>query len=139
MIYKIFIFLMIFIIVVDYIIIKKYKNFELNNKINAIIEVIKVSEHDINKINDMIDLLSVNKKREDILKKLINVLIKNKENELKTMMVMNIKQDSEITSNIVKKHLRTYKNDLYQYKIYLRDFMKSLNESKEINIIISQL
>jgi len=139
MIYKIFIFLMIFIIVIDYIIIKKYKNFELNNKINAIIEVIKVSEHDINKINDMIDLLSVNKKREDILKKLINVLIKNKEKELKTMMVMNIKQDSEITSNIVKKHLRTYKNDLYQYKIYLRDFMKSLNESKEINIIISQL
>jgi hypothetical protein len=130
---------MIFIIVIDYIIIKKYKNFELNNKINAIIEVIKVSEHDINKINDMIDLLSVNKKREDILKKLINVLIKNKEKELKTMMVMNIKQDSEITSNIVKKHLRTYKNDLYQYKIYLRDFMKSLNESKEINIIISQL
>jgi len=139
MIYKIFIFLMIFIIVIDYIIIKKYKNFELNNKINAIIEVIKVSEHDINKINDMIDLLSVNKKREDILKKLINVLIKNKEKELKTMMVMNIKQDSEITSNIVKKHLRTYKNDLYQYKIYLRDFVKSLNESKEINIIISQL
>jgi hypothetical protein len=130
---------MIFIIVIDYIIIKKYKKFELNNKINAIIEVIKVSEHDINKINDMIDLLSVNKKREDILKKLINVLIKNKEKELKTMMVMNIKQDSEITSNIVKKHLRTYKNDLYQYKIYLRDFMKSLNESKEINIIISQL
>jgi hypothetical protein len=138
MIYKILIFLIIFIIV-DYYIIKKYKNYIVNKEINHIIEIIKNNYSNYNEINDKIDLLSVNKKREDILKKIVNILINNKNNELKPIMISNIKQESEITSNNVKKHLTIYKNDLCDYKKYLRDFVKSLNETKEINIIISQV
>jgi hypothetical protein len=84
-------------------------------------------------------LLSVNKKREEILKKILNILTKNKNKELKSIMILNIKQESEISSNNVKKHLMIYKNDVMEYKIYLRNFIKSLNETKEISIIISQV
>ena len=138
MIYKILIFLVIFI-VVDYYIIKKYKNYEYNKQINEIIEIINSNENNFNKINDKIDLLSVNKNREDILKKILNVLTKNKNKELKSLMISNIKQESEITSNNVKKHLMIYKNEAMEYKNYLRDFIKSLNETKEISIIMSQV
>uniref|UniRef100_A0A6C0CHJ5 Uncharacterized protein n=1 Tax=viral metagenome TaxID=1070528 RepID=A0A6C0CHJ5_9ZZZZ len=131
--------LLFIFLIIDYIIIKKYKKYEITKQINEIIEIIKISENDINKINHMIDLLTINNKRQDILKKIINVLIKNKQKELKSIMFTNIKQESEIVSNVVKKHLRTYKNNLHEYKIYLRNFIKSLNESKEVSIIISQV
>jgi hypothetical protein len=129
---------MIFIIV-DYYIIKKYKKYEMNKQINEIIDIINISENNYNEINDKIDLLSVNKKREEILKKILIVLIKNKNKELKLIMISNIKQESEITSNNVKKHLMIYNNHVIDYKNYLRNFVKSLNETKEINIIISQI
>ena len=137
---KIFIIFLI-IIIIDYIIINKYKKYKINKKIDKIIEILIISKNDINynKINDMIDLITKNKKREDILKKIINVLIKNKQNELKSKMYINIKQESEIVSDIIKKHLTIYTNNLIDYKKYLRNFTKSLNESKEISIIISQL
>ena len=138
MIYKILIFLMIFIIV-DYYIIKKYKNYEMNKQINEIIDIIKNNENNYNEINDKIDLLSINKKREEILKKVIDILIKNKQIELKNTMILNIKQETEITSEVVKKYFIIYKNDLKNYKIYLRNFVMSLNETKEISIIISQI
>ena len=83
--------LLFIFLIIDYIIIKKYKKYEITKQINEIIEIIKISENDINKINHMIDLLTINNKREDILKKIINVLIKNKQKELKSIMFMNIK------------------------------------------------
>ena len=129
---KIVIFLIIFIII-DYYILKKYKDYEYRVKINKIIELI-INQENYNEINDKID--EIKKKREEVLKKVIDTLIKNKHVELKNTMIVNIKQETEITSEVVKEHLIIYKNDLKDYKIYLRNFVKSLNESKEISIII---